>query len=580
MQVQTSTSKSDSLPALSLSRGLGSGIVVFLHDSDRGVIKHHLDADDREKEITRFDSAFEKCRTELVSLSAETSSKDSNAIFGVHLVILDSSVIKQKVEEHIREHGINSEWALQRVSELYHDDFAEIEDERFREKLKEFDDVIARIQRKLSTVRKIDYSRFKGKIAAARELRTSQLYELLHHSPSAVIVEHGGWTSHISIIAREFGVPMITGIGDPFEVLTEGDFLVVNGDIGVVSTGRPSVDSTNALGSENSDAADVTHALMTKDGVAIKILGNADSVASAKRAIDRNALGIGLFRTDGLIGDDGEVPNEAAQTAVYSKLFQSVNEYPIAIRTFDFGVESFRHQRSGINPALGLRSLRLCLSHPELFRDQIRALLRSGNGSLVKLVFPMVSGLSDLRQAKDFVSSVAAELGKAGVEVSIPPIGVMIELPSAVLMINEIAAEADFLCIGTNDLVQYLLGADRDNEQVARWYQSLHPAVLGSLAAIIKAGNELGKDVTVCGEMASSPFYIPILLGLRFRELSMNSGSFNRARRLISNISISECESLAQGALQLDTSEAVEAMLLETYTSDWSHLMPAGVLNS
>jgi phosphotransferase system enzyme I (PtsI) len=574
--------KAEDYAALTLSRGKGVGKVAFLHDHDRTPLRTHLPEADVQSEIERFSAAYEKCRLQLSDLSIsalQVPSPDSSAIFDAQLLILESSRLKEKVIERIADHKINAEWALERVSELFHDDFAEIEDPRFREKVGEIDDVIGRIRNTLKATGKPDLSDLKGAVVAAREIRTSRFYDLCEAGPAAIILEHGGWTSHVSIIAREFGIPMVSGLGNPLKLFHEGQKLVVDGDRGiVVINDEGSNDSLSRSLDFADNANNGTQPLFTADGTEIRLCGNADNVASTKRALSRGAYGIGLYRTDGLIGPDGEPPAENEQFAVYSEVIKAASGSPVNIRTFDFGIESFRTQNTGNNPALGLRSLRLCLSRPQLFGPQIRALLRAGRSSGLRLLLPMVSGVSDIRDARSMIENIAAELLSRDTDITIPPVGVMIELPSAVLSIDDIIEEADFVCVGTNDLVQYLLGADRDNELVANWYQSLHPSVLKALELIVGACRRAEKEAIVCGEMASAPFYLPVLLGLGFRHFSLHSGSFGAARKLISQISLPECEKVAVCALSSKTADQAEEFLYSHYRSNWPHLFPEGML--
>ncbi|QQS33135.1 MAG: phosphoenolpyruvate--protein phosphotransferase [Acidobacteriota bacterium] len=570
-------------PALTLSRGIGSGKIKFLQDAEPTVLRRHLDPAEIDIEASRFAAAFEKCKAELSSLAGspfDSSRLEASAIFDAQLLILETSGIKEKVLTKMAEHRINAEWALERVNELFHDDFAEIEDPSFREKVQELDDVIVRLRRSLISADKRDLSSVRGCVVAAREVKTSQFYELCENSPAAVIVEHGGWTSHISIIARGFGIPMVTGIGDPKGVISEDEFVTVDGDSGKVIISDAGPMDRSALSSASVETEyDSPFALHTNDGEQIFLFGNADSLDSARRAIGRGAFGIGLFRTDGMIGEDGLPPNESEQYSIYADVLRASGKLPVTIRTFDFGVESFREKRAGPNPALGLRSLRICLTRPDFFRAQLRALLRAAGNSELRLMLPMVSGLSDLLSARGMVEDVFREIGSSDPTASLPAIGVMVELPSAVLTIDSLADASDFLCVGTNDLVQYLLGADRDNETVAAWYQSLHPAVIRSLESVARAAADRSKEVTICGEMASAPFYLPLLLGLGYRNFSMHSGAFSAARSLIANISMADCKVIAATSMDLNTAGEIESYLLDLYTRNWADLFPRGMLD-
>lgn len=574
--------KAVSYPALTLSRGKGVGQVVFFHDRERTPLRTHLQGEAIPAEVERFSRAYDKCRLQLRDLSdaaLHVPGPDSSAIFDAQLLILESARLKERVISRITDHKINAEWALERVSELFHDDFAEIDDPRFREKVGEIDDVIARIRNSLKAANKPDLSILTGAVVASRQIRTSQFYDLCEAGPAAIILEHGGWTSHVSIIAREFGIPMVSGLGDPLKLFHEGQNAVVDADRGLVIINSAEPSDTSARPIERVEKPQISNEpLLTTDGIEVRLLGNADNVVSTRRALSRGAYGIGLYRTDGLIGPDGEPPEEEEQLAVYADALDAANGTSVNFRTFDFGIESFLTENTGSNPALGLRSIRLCLSRPQLFRPQIRALLRANRRNALRLLLPMVSGVSDIRHARSIIDNTAAELSSRDPDITTPPLGVMIELPSAVLSIDDVIEEADFICVGTNDLVQYLLASDRDNEKVANWYQSLHPAVLKALELMIRASRRAKKEAIVCGEMASAPFYLPVLLGLGYRFFSLHSGSFGVARKLISKISLSECELIASRALSSKTAEQTEQLLYSYYRSNWADLFPEGML--
>jgi phosphoenolpyruvate-protein phosphotransferase (PTS system enzyme I) len=332
------------------------------------------------------------------------------------------------------------------------------------------------------------------------------------------------------------------------------------------------------FGGSNGRTAD---GIFTLDGTAIMIRANIDHPETYPSAKDKGAKGIGLFRSESLIQRQGEVPDEDEQAAAYRRVAGAAGEHGVNIRTFDIEADQLGGDADSVerNPSLGLRSIRRSLAEPSQFRVQLRSLLRASVDGKIDIILPMVSGLTEIWRAKEIIEEVRNDLTKEGIDIGAPKIGAMIETPSAILTANEIAKNVDFLCLGTNDLVQYLLVVDRDNDAVADWYQTLHPAVLRAIREVLLAGQNARVPVTVCGEMAGSPFYVPVLIGLGARELSINVNSIVPVRQLLSGISINEAAALVETIETLGTAEAIETRLREYYLENWSSLFPSGLLS-
>lgn len=569
------------LTAIAVSRGLGIGQAVFLPAFE--LSSEHREIVDIERELERLHYGVERARTHIDSLASQGTSAASEPISGIfdtHLLILES--FAAKVEEEIKTKGINAEWAIdnQLVAALGLQ--ADGVSAHLKEKQVDIKDVAAGILDDLRNSGRIDIP--AGSVIVAREILPSTVMDLSHSNPAAIVSRRGGWTSHASIVARELGIPMVTGVS--LSEIADGDVIVADGFTGRVII-RPSTDTISAFRPQDrpthvgTPSVTLEHTTTTADGTPIRIKANSESVSAYETARAAGADGIGLFRSESIIQKSGRLPTETQQTAIYADIASAVGSAGVSIRTFDIGPDTF-HKSSATerNPALGLRSIRFTLSEPAILRGQMRAILRANEFANISTVVPMVSGVAELRRFRELLNEAAGSLGAEGVEANIPKIGAMIEVPSAVFTAREIAAEVDFFCLGTNDLVQYLLAVDRDNERVAEWYQTLHPAVLRALREVITAAECAAIPVTVCGEMAGSPFYIPLLIGLGVREFSMSGNSIAAARRLITGVAISDAENVSTRALNSETAAETIELLRVLYSKNWAELFPSGFLKS
>ncbi len=318
----------------------------------------------------------------------------------------------------------------------------------------------------------------------------------------------------------------------------------------------------------------------TKDGVEIVIRVNTDAPEIYRQARDQGASGVGLYRSEAIFDRMGSFPSEDEQFAAYTQIAAATGEAGVRIRTFDVGVGQLSGDAKVIerNPSLGLRSIRLSLTDQGYFRTQIRAILRASYGNSIDIVLPMISGVDEIFRLRSIIDEEKYELRAVGLPIGEPLLGAMIEVPSAVLTVNEIAQNVDLLCLGTNDLVQYLLAVDRDNESVADWYQTLHPAVIRSIREVVDAANNANIPLNICGEVAGSPFYTPLLIGLGARELSMNVNSIPNIRNLISGITCGEAAQLVDSISSCSTAAEIEDKLRAHYLENWSELFPSRLL--
>lgn len=560
---------------------------MYLRGDERQFFRIDLAPDQINDEIARLRSAVSATVDQLNKLS-DSSDPDTDhpvsSIFGVHLLILQESSFVPRIEETISSRRVNAEWALKIVADEYAARQGSVAGEHFREKHLDIEDVAARLLATLDGSAVGTELTYSGAVIAAQELRPSTIMEVIKVKPAALITERGGWTSHSSILAREFRLPMVSGIAPLGEVVSHGVPVIVDGIHGevIIEPGDKTLEhyrSMSPVPDVDNDVV-VEAPLTTADGVNVMLRANADSVSAYEHASRHGANGIGLFRSESLLGRPGTMPSEDEQAAIYVRLADAAGEAGVSIRTFDIGLEEAGHHRAltELNPALGLRGIRLSLVEPEGFRTQVRAILRASAGRKVDLILPMISGVDEVLRCREIIDEVREDLNEKGVAIGSPRLGAMIELPSAVITAASIARHVDLFCLGTNDLVQYLLAVDRDNDAVADWYQTLHPAVISAIASVIDAANKAGKPIIVCGEMAGSPFYVPVLIGLGAHDLSVNPNSIAQVRELVSGISAAEAGDLVDRIRNLETTEEIEDALRVHYLEHWRDLFPPGHL--
>lgn len=589
-QTQNSDRRNSSETTLrgrAVSRGVAVGKVICLHGKKRQFYRIELNDSQIERELKRFRIAVRLAKKQLKKISSQKSETQSQ-IFEAHQLILEDVALSSKIETIISEQKVNAEWAVKLVAERYISIYRDIADEHLRERRTDLEDVTERLLTALGGSRQSLISPEKNSIIVAREVNPSTLVELSRKNPKAIITESGGWTSHTFILARELSLPAVTGIREILEKIQTGDEVVVDGYNGKVvlkpapETLKKYADSAASFQETKKGKPESSKGeIKTLDGRKINICVNLDISQNYEAAKKLGAKGIGLYRSEFLFNQNQGFPAEAEQTAAYRKLVESVGADDIKIRTFDLNLEhlDIKAQPPEKNPALGLRGIRLSFVQEKQFRIQLRALLQSADKENLGIILPMVSDVSEIRRAKKILEEEKSRLKKKKIPVKDLKIGTMIEVPSAILMIDEIAAEVDFMNLGTNDLVQYLLAVDRDNEGVADWFRTLHPAVLRAVKKIIEAAEKSGTPLIICGEMAGSPVYAPILIGFGANDLSMNINSIPRVRRVIENIAFEEAAEIAKSLLACKTADESEQLLRQNLSLKWSHLFPAGMIS-
>ncbi|HEY0461702.1 MAG TPA: phosphoenolpyruvate--protein phosphotransferase [Pyrinomonadaceae bacterium] len=575
------------LKARPVARGVAIGKVVCLHGRKRQFYRINLEDSQIEKELRRFRASVRLAKRQLNKIAVPDDKNPKSNIFAAHLLILEDKSLHEKIETSISQQKVNAEWAVKVVTDGYIATYKAIADEHLREKYIDLEDVADRILGALGGGGKSNLRLKKNSIIVAKEVKPSTLIELTGSQPKAIITEHGGWTSHTFILAREINLPAVTGMKGILRRVQTGDEVIVDGFNGQVIL-NPSMEVAEKYKIAAAEFQEFTHReaepvggkLKTLDGFEVVVRANLDLPQGYARARRFGAKGIGLYRSEFLFNQFKGFPSEQEQIKAYRKIAKLAGSDGVRIRTFDLSVEQLTQENAEKekNPALGLRAIRLVLSHKKEFRAQIRALLQAAFENKIDIVLPMISDVSEILEAKKIIEEEKERLRRRKIDYGSPRLGAMIEVPSAVLTADEIAREVDFFCLGTNDLVQYLLAVDRDNEAVADWFRTLHPAVLRSIKTVLQSAARNNIPAIVCGEMAGSPVYVAILVGLGATELSMNVNSIARVRRTISHIAFEEAREITENLTRLATADAVEDFVRESFLAKWSHLFSPDIL--
>ncbi len=578
------------LKARAVSRGVAIGKVVCLHGRKRQFYRINISSSQIEREIRRFHAAVLLAKRQLKkigTLNLQINKDNKPSIFDAQLSMLEDKSLLSKIEKKIDKEKVNAEWAVKIVMDSYVANIKSIADEHFRERYVDLEDVADRILTALGGAAKSSIKLEKDSIIVAREVKPSTLIELTESNPKAIITERGGWTSHTFILARELNLPAVTGIKGILRRIQTGEDVIVDGYTGqIILTPTSETRQTFKLAANKfqqikTDDSEIRKGkLKTLDGKEITIRANVDLPKGYARAKRFGAQGIGLYRSEFLFNQYKGFPGEHEQVESYRKIAELCGNDGVRIRTFDLTVEQLTDESAEKepNPALGLRGIRLGLSHKKQFRTQLRALLQAAAGNKIDIVLPMISDVSEILKTKEILEKEKSFLKKRKINFGNPRIGAMIEVPAAIFIVEEIAREVDFLSLGTNDLVQYLLAVDRDNESVADWFRTLHPAVLRAIKKVVLSAEENKIPLIICGEMAGSPVYAAILIGLGAQELSMNLNSIQRVRKIISGVAFEETQEITNQLLKCKSADEAENSVHDFFIKKWSHLFSTDFL--
>jgi phosphotransferase system enzyme I (PtsI) len=557
------------LSGIGVSRGIAIARVQKLHAGDVDIPEYTLDAHDVDAEVQRFNDAQRRAKEQLREVRGqipEGTPGDIAAFIDTHLLMMDDRSITDATVGHIRQHKVNAEAALRRTRDTLVAVFEKMDDPYLRTRRDDVEHVCARILRILTrTERALPVKGEGGEpfVMVADDITPADIILLAQQQVAAFVTEYGGPLSHTAILARSLGIPAVVGLRDARRLLRDGETVIVEGEAGHVLAAPDEQALAFYRGKQEQQAryrADLVKlkgkAAVSRDGIAIRLLANIELPEDAKVAAENGAEGVGLYRTEFLYMNRKDLPSEDEQYEAYTRIVQAVSG-TITIRTLDLGADKqvdsgSRHGPTPNNPALGLRAIRLCLKEPELFRVQVRALLRASVHGHMEIMLPMISNLQEFRQACTMIDVARAELQQEGVPVAEHvPVGAMIEVPAAAIAAPMLARHARFFSIGTNDLIQYTLAIDRVDDEVNYLYDPLHPAVLHLIHRTIDAGRKAGIPVAMCGEMAGDPKYTRLLLGLGLTDFSMHPASVLEIKRIIMQSDIGRLRAAAASLLDL-----------------------------
>ncbi|HEX7699154.1 MAG TPA: phosphoenolpyruvate--protein phosphotransferase, partial [Kofleriaceae bacterium] len=561
-----------------MSSGIAFGRAYLIGRDTLKAPRHHIEPDDIDTEVARLYKAIGLSDKQLAKIKEKLASENESDyhIITAHQMMLHDEHMVGAAVEYIKEDNINAEWALRRAVDDIRSVFDSIEDPYLRERKSDVEFVFDRVLRNL-------LGRMTGPLApppdavvVAYDLSPADTAQLHKAAVSGLITDAGGKTSHTAIIARAHEIPAVVGLEDITEVVETDDLLVIDGATGVVIVNPSAATVAEYRDEQRRQVAQGMHLQTMKDlparlrdGTDIQLLANIDNPEEIDDAIDFGAVGVGLFRTEYLYMTGDVLPDEEAHYTNACRVLEKLKGRPATIRTFDLGADKLAKfveeaDLDEMNPALGLRSVRLCLSDlgKDLFRAQLRGLLRASAHGPIKLMFPMISGVAELRAVKAIVDDVKIELRIGGIDFDAQiKLGIMIEMPSAALTADLLAKECDFFSIGTNDLIQYTMAVDRVNEYVSYLYEPLHPALMRLIAMVVEAAKAAAIPVTVCGEMAGEPMIASVLVGLGIRELSMSAVSIPEVKDAIRQMALEDTERLVSRVRTVSTSAEVRAIV-------------------
>jgi phosphotransferase system enzyme I (PtsI) len=574
-----------------VSPGIAIGRAIIVEKRVASVYRVPIRDDEVEGEVSRFIESLTKTRDELLVLRDKVSRSmgDEYAqIFEAHAMIVGDASFQDKVQQKIETEQVNAEWALAEVQEELQARFASFDDDYLRERVADVKDVAERVLVNLQGIAHHDLSEIKHDvIIIADDLTPSDTIHFNRRPIVGFATEVGGRTSHTSIIAKSLFMPAVIGVPRLTKVVDNDELVIVDGYEGtiVVNPTPAMISEYRSRESRHEEAEQKllenrTLAAVTKDNHKISLQANIELVEELDDARKYGAEGIGLYRSEFLyISTSPDLPTEEEHFNIYRRLAEATAPHWCIIRTFDLGGKKLAKEIMGSkedNPVLGLRALRLCMQHRDMFKTQLRALLRASAHGKIKIMFPLVSGVQELRQVKTLVREVRHELDAEGIAHNKDlQIGIMIEVPSAAVIADMLATEADFFAIGTNDLIQYSLAIDRGNENVSYLYEPLHPALLRLIKGVIDAGKRAGIPVEMCGEMASDPIFAIVLLGLGLEIFSMNPSSIPVIKNVVRSVRYKDCKRIAEMALQKKTAQEIEEFVIESVAMRF----PEGLVN-
>ncbi len=569
---------------IAVSPGVAIGPAVVLEAEEYRIKRKTVAPEEVPSELDRLAQGFRGSLAE-IKLERDNISRqlgqDIASIFDFHHGVLSQVKLQEQIASLIRQRSYSAAYAAREVLRGYQRRFLHMEDELLRDRVRDIRDIERRLLRHLSDESREDLSHLtEPVILIAHDLTPSQSANLAQTKVAGVAMDAGGLTSHTAIVVRAMGIPAVMGLNDVTTLVSGSDTVVLDGTKGLVIV-RPTQDQLDEYRAEElriqAMSADLVELrdkpAVTQDGVRIMMLSNIEFPYEAKTSVEKGAEGIGLYRTEFLYLRSEIEPTEEEHYEAYTSVIRSVGSRPVTIRTMDLGADKYTSSQAREpepNPFLGLRSIRYCLQNLEPFKVQLRAILRASPDGDVRIMFPLISGLMELRQARMALGDAIEDLEEAGIAFKRDiPVGIMVETPAAALQIRELMREVNFISIGTNDLIQYTLAVDRGNERVAQLFTASHPAVLRMLRDIVRSAGQAGVQCSLCGEMAGEPMYTLFLLGIGLRAFSMAPGDVPEIKKIIRSTTLAHATRVAKKALTFETDRQVTNFLRDETRKIW-----------
>jgi phosphotransferase system enzyme I (PtsI) len=569
------------LQGIAVSPGVAIGEALVIDNEGFRIPRRFVSRDAVEHELERLAAAIEAACAEVQrnrDRIAEQLGEDYAAIFSAHLQMLRDVRLRSELEEMIRQRHYSPEYSVSRALRRYAKVFQSLEGAFLAERARDIFDIEKRLLRQLLGRRREELAQVTSPVLVlAHDLTPSETANLNPNFVMGFVTEMGGPGSHTAIVAEGLGIPAVVGTGPFLTDVSGGDLVVIDGDHGLVVI-DPDEGTINRYRREIEEHRSLAEQLETlrelpaetADGVRIELMGNIEFPHEVEQCLKRGSDGIGLYRTEFLYLGAATEPTEEDHYQAYARVIQEMAGRPVVIRTLDLGADKLPNipqSEDERNPFLGLRSIRLSLSNLDLFRTQLRAILRASVLGDVRVMFPMIATAMELRQAKSALADAMEDLEEAHVPFRRDiPVGMMVEVPAAVLMLDRFVEEVDFISLGTNDLIQYALAVDRSNHDVAHLYTAGDPAVIRLIDLAIQTASAHGVPVSLCGQMSGSPRYAMLLLGLGLRRLSVAPGAVPEIKRICRSVTIPQCERIAQRVRSLDSARDVKTYLTEEFT--------------